>query len=135
MVSIGDMPTIKYWQNLGSIMDKAKEKIPKQCIIGDTCFTSLANIGGNLFSRNPKNNNHLHKDSNNLSSAIIILVTDVHGGETVFNDGEKMNDIEKRAHVLKYSHGWCVVCDFDKILHEISIWTGHIDVLPFILHK
>ena len=29
MVSISDMPTIKYCQNLGSIMDKAKEKIPK----------------------------------------------------------------------------------------------------------
>ena len=29
-VSISDMPTIKYWQNLGSIMDKAKEKITKE---------------------------------------------------------------------------------------------------------
>ena len=37
MVSIGDMPTIKYWQNLEIIMDLKKENIPKQCIIGDTC--------------------------------------------------------------------------------------------------
>ena len=29
MVSISDMPTIKYWQNLGSTMDKAKEMIPR----------------------------------------------------------------------------------------------------------
>ena len=29
MISISDMPTIKYWQNIGSIMDKAKKKIPK----------------------------------------------------------------------------------------------------------
>ena len=29
MVSISDMPTIKYWQNLESIMDKSTEKIPK----------------------------------------------------------------------------------------------------------
>ena len=28
-VSMIEIPTIKYWQNLGSIMDKAKEKIPK----------------------------------------------------------------------------------------------------------
>ena len=28
-VSINDMLTIKYWQNLGSNMDKAKEMIPK----------------------------------------------------------------------------------------------------------
>ena len=47
MVSISDMPTLKYWQNLGSMMNKAKEKITKQCIIGDKCFTSLAIIGGN----------------------------------------------------------------------------------------
>ena len=39
LVSIYDMPTIKYWQNLGSNMDKAKEMIPKECRIGDTCFT------------------------------------------------------------------------------------------------
>ena len=29
MVSISDMPTIKYWQNLGSTMNKAKEMISK----------------------------------------------------------------------------------------------------------
>ena len=28
MVSISDIPTIKFWQNLGSMMDKVKEKIP-----------------------------------------------------------------------------------------------------------
>ena len=54
------------------MMDKAKEKIPKQCRIGDTCFTSLATIGGNLFTRHPKNLNHVHKESNNLLSMIII---------------------------------------------------------------
>ena len=58
-------------------MDKAKENIPKQCRIGDKCLTSLANNGGNLFTRNPKNLNHVHKDSNVIISVIIILVTDV----------------------------------------------------------
>ena len=47
-------------------MDKAKEKIPKQCRIVDTCFKSLATIEGNLFTRHPNNLNHVHKDSNNL---------------------------------------------------------------------
>ena len=28
-VSISDMPTIKYWQNLGRTMEKSKEMIPK----------------------------------------------------------------------------------------------------------
>ena len=83
MVSISDMTTSQYWHHLGIKMDKEKQKIPKQCIIGDTCFTSLANIGGNLFTRHPNNLNHLHRKSNNLMSVIIILGTNIHGGETV----------------------------------------------------
>ena len=66
-------------------MDKAKEIIPNECRIGDTCFTSLATIGGNLYTRHANNLNHVHKDSKDLMSAIIILGTDVHGGETFFS--------------------------------------------------
>ena len=58
--------------------------ISNECRIGDTCFTSLATIGGNLYTRHAKNLNHVHKDSKDLLSVIIILGTDVHGGETVF---------------------------------------------------
>ena len=102
-------------------MDKAKEIIPNECRIGDTCFTSLATIGGNLYTRNAKNLNRVHKDSKYLMLVIIILGTDVHGGET--------------AHVLKHSHGRCVIGSFDKILHEGSLWTSHRAVISFILHK
>ena len=110
-------------------MDKAKEIITKQCRIGDTCLTSSATIGGNLCTRHVKNLNHVHKDSKDLLLVIITLGTDVNGGETVFNDGENMNDIGKRAHVLKHSHGRCVIGSFDKIIHEGSIWTVHRAVL------
>ena len=89
----------------------------------------MATIGGNLFTIHPKNIDNLQKDSNNLLSVIIILGKNVHGGETVFYDGEDMNEIGKRAHVMKHSHGRCVVGPFDKILHEGSIWTGHRAVL------
>ena len=135
MVSISDMPTIKYWKILVSIMDKAKEKIPKEFIIGDTCFTSFATIGGNLYTRYPNNLNPVHIDSNNLLSMIIILGTDVNGGETFFYDGENMNDIGKRAHVLKHSHVMFVVGAFDKKIHEGSIWNVHKYIISFILHK
>ena len=116
-------------------MEKAKEMIPKECRIGDTCFTSLVNIGGNLCTRHAKNLNHVHKDSKDLLSVIKILGTDVNGGEKVFYDGDNMNDIGKRSHVLKHSHGRCVIASFDKILHEGSIWTGNRTVLSCILHK
>ena len=46
-----------------------------------------------------------------------------------------MNDIGKIAHVLKKSHGRCVVGALNKILHEGSIWIGYRAVLSFILHK
>ena len=87
MVSISDIPTIKYWQNLGSTMDKAKWIITKEYRIGDTCLMSLANIGSNLYTRHANNLNHVHRDSKYLLSVIIILGTDVNGGETVFYDG------------------------------------------------
>ena len=45
---------------------------------------------------------------------IIIFGTDFNGGETVFYDGENMHDIGKRAHVLKHSHGMCVIGYFEK---------------------
>ena len=78
------MKTSQYWKILGSMMDKAKEQIPKQCKNGDTCFTSLATIGGNLFTRHPKNLNHVQNDSNYTLSVTIILGKNVHGDETFF---------------------------------------------------
>ena len=114
-------------------MDKAKEKIPKQCRIGDTCFTSLYTTNSvNLFTINPKNLNNVQRDSKNLRLVIMILGTDVHGGKTIFYDGEKWNEFGKIAHVLKHSHVMRVVGVFDKILHEGSIWTGRTSVLSLI---
>ena len=95
----------------------------------------MATIGGNLYTRHVKNRNYVHKDSKDLLSVIIILGTYVNGGETVFNYGQNMNDIGKRAHVLKHSHRRCVIGSFDKILHKGSIWTGNRAALTFILHK
>ena len=46
-----------------------------------------------------------------------------------------INDIGKVAHVLEHSHGRCVVGAFEKIVHEVSICTGHGAVLSFLLHK
>ena len=34
-----------------------------------------------------------------------------------------MNDIGKIAHVLKHSHGRCVISSFDKILYVPSTWS------------
>ena len=96
-------------------MDKAKDNITKECRIGGTCFTSLATIVGDLFKIYPKDINNVHRDSNNLLTAIIIFGTDVNGGKTLFMMEIKMNNIGKRAHVLKHSHGRFVAGAFDKI--------------------
>ena len=65
-------------------MDTAKEWITRKFSIGDTCFTSLATIGGNFYRIHPKNINHVHKDVNDILSVITILGTYFNGGETVF---------------------------------------------------
>ena len=101
-------------------MEKAKEKITKQCRIGDTCFTSFETIGSTLFTRHPKNFTHVHEDSTDILAVIIFLGEKFHG-----DDEEKMRDTGKIAHVLKHSNGSCVVVLFDKNLHKGSIWTGH----------
>ena len=74
----------------------------------------MANIGGNLYTRQANNLNHIHRDSQDLLPVITILGTDVNGGETFLYDGDNMNDIGKRAHVLKLSHGRCVLRSHDK---------------------
>ena len=52
MVSISNLPTIKYWYTLEKIMVGANEDILKELIIGDTHVTSLSATGVNLFTRN-----------------------------------------------------------------------------------
>ena len=65
-------------------MDTTRDMIPEQCRICDTFFTSLATIGGDLSKRYQNNIKHLNKDRNYFLSVIIILGTDVHGGDTFF---------------------------------------------------
>ena len=81
--------------NSGSMMDKSRENIPEQCRIGDTCFMSLATIGGNLFTRHLKNHNNAHKYSKYLLSVIIISVTDIHGGKNLFITKREWMTLEK----------------------------------------
>ena len=80
--SIYKMITVKCYEqqeeeNYGTI------KNPKICIIGNTCFKSVAFIGGRLFSNSPKNNNHVHKNEKYLFSAIITLGGNVIGGDII----------------------------------------------------
>ena len=65
-------------------MDKAKDKIPKQFRIDDTCFTSFSPIRGNLYTRHAKNLNRVHRKSKDLLSVIISLVTNVNCGKNCF---------------------------------------------------
>ena len=51
----------KVMEDFGKIMVCAKDETPKECIIGDTWFTSLSTIGANLFTRHLKNINCVHK--------------------------------------------------------------------------
>ena len=81
------------------------KKIPSKCRIRETCFTSIAVIGGKLFSNKPKNMNSVHKDTKDLLYVMITLVTNISVGDTVIYDGVIISDLVNRAHVLKHLHG------------------------------
>ena len=100
------MPIVKYWHNWRKVLDTAKEKIPGKYRIGDTCFMSLTTIEGNLHTKYTKDLNHVPKEVNDLLSVIIVLGNDVHSGQIIsIVNGITMNNIGKRAHVLRHSHG------------------------------
>ena len=70
-------------------MQKEKEILPSTCRIGKGNLTSMAVIGGRLFSNHHKNMKNIHKDSKDLVSIIITLGKDTSGGKTMFYDGVK----------------------------------------------
>ena len=78
--------TNKYWFTLKHKLTTVREKIPSKWRIGETCFTYIAFIGSKLFSNNPKNMNHVHKDGKYFLSVIITLGTNISGGDTMFYD-------------------------------------------------
>ena len=86
-------------------IEKAKEILPSKCRIGETNFTSMAVIGGRIFSNHHKNLNHVHKDSKYLVSVIITMGKNISGEDTVFYYGVKTSDLGSRSHVLKILHG------------------------------
>ena len=63
-------------------MSRVILKKKSQRRIGGMCFTSIDIIGGNIYSINTKNMNHVHKYSKDLMSVIIILGTNISGGDT-----------------------------------------------------
>ena len=91
----------------------SKRKIPSKFRIGYKRLTSIAVIGGKLFSNHLKNMNHSHKDTKDLVSVIINLGTNISGGDTVFYNGVKTSDLGNRTHVLKHLHGRMIFGPFD----------------------
>ena len=114
----------KYWTTLKEKLEKSKEILPSTCRIGETIFTSMAVIGGRLFSNHHKNLDHVHKESKYLVSFIITLGGNISGGDTVFYDGKRKSDLDSRYHVFKNLHGKMIFGPLKKN-HEGTLWRGH----------
>ena len=78
-------------------------------------------IGGIIFSNQPPNLNHVHKDSKYLVSVIITIGGDISGGDTVFYDGVKASELGSRSHVLKHLHGRMILGLFEKNPQRYSL--------------
>ena len=103
--------------------------------MGETVFTSLAVIGGRLFSNHYKNLNHVNKDSKYLVSVIMTLGKYINGGGNVFYDGVKTYDLGSRANVLKNLHGRIIFGPLYIYFCEGNICRGHRAIKLFILTK
>ena len=81
--------------NFENKLEKAKEIVRSIFRIRETIFTSMAVIGGRIYSNHPKNLNHVHTDSRDMVSIIITMGTNISGGDTVFYDGVKTSDLRE----------------------------------------
>ena len=113
----------------------AKKILSSSCRIGETIFTSIDVIGGKLYSNHPKNLNNIHKDAKYLVYVIITVGKYIIGGDTVFYDGVKTFELGSRAHILKHLHGRMIFGPFEKVYHEVTLWSGYRAVISFILAK
>ena len=66
-----------------------------------------------LYSNNPININHVHKDSKYFLYVIVTLITNIIGGDALFYGGINQTDLVKRAPVLKHLHGRIIMGAFE----------------------
>ena len=121
--------------NFEEKLEKEKEILLSKCRIGENIFTSMAVIGGKLYSNHPKNLNRVHKDTKDMVSVIITVGKYISGGNTMFYDGVKTSDLGIRAPILKKLHGRMIFGPFEKVFHEGTLWIGYRAVISFIVTK
>ena len=95
-----------------------KEKISSKFRIGKTCFTSVAVIGDKLFSNNPKNMNHVHKNTQDF--ACYNNYGDYYKSrDTVFYEGVKTYDLESIAHALEHLYSRMIFGKFENVIMKV----------------
>ena len=133
MVLITDMPTIKYWSNLGHLWILQKRGFLDNSGLVIHVLLHWKLLEG-ICSR------YIQKILIIYTETVMIFVSNNHlrnicSWWRFFFNVTTINEIGKRENVLKHSHRGCVVGAFYKILHEGSIWNGTISILYFKLHK
>ena len=79
--------------------------------------------------------NNVHKDTKDLVSVIIKMVTNISEGETVFYYGVKTTYLGNRSHALKHLHVRTICGPFERCFHERYLWRVHRSVIYFILKQ
>ena len=95
----------------------------------------MAVIGGKIFINNPKNLNHVHKYTKYFLSVIITLGGNIRAGGIVLCDRVKTSELGSRAPVLKHLYGRMIFGQFEKKIHEGTIWRLPRAVISFIVIK
>ena len=117
---------MKHNPQLNSTLEEAKQIIPQELRLCDTCFTGLAIVGKLASGKNLP-----HKDTRDVTSIIISFGNkDVLGGNTLYFN--EKNDIVAST---KFKHGRFQTGDFHDVQHSGDDWTGRRGIFSFYLNK
>ena len=117
---------MKHNPQLNSTLEEAKQIIPQELRLCDTCFTGLAIVGKLTSGKNLP-----HKDTRDVTSIIISFGNkDVLGGNTLYFN--EKNDIVAST---KFKHGRFQTGDFHDVQHSGDDWTGRRGIFSFYLNK
>ena len=100
---------------------KSKEKIPENLRLGGTFFTHCTVIGTfeEVNAEIPP-----HFDEKDLISVVFHAGKIKSGGETIYYDGCKKNDIGNVVYSMPFQHGRIQIGFYQNVIHSVKLWVG-----------
>lgn len=102
---------------------QAKKMIPHNCRISGTFFNHMTFLGN--LNRDCTSMIDVHKDDEDIITALFHLGKPKSGGNTNFYSGDSKEDPGKLIYTTEFQHGRLQIGFFDNVLHSASGWEGY----------